>query len=321
MPHQKDLLSRHGTLSDDDTLDAVAVDTIQVLKHCATDNTKDYFGATGKLPPKSAQIVEPHYVPYHTFRDDKDDTDWIGLKMSTNALKGRPDPVLLSPGEYKLELKLPKALNRNVAYDTAGAIIGSISTLTAADEDAANEAYMRGLPTAYVDVQIIVRTKKYSLLSTRGMLDLGVHSHFVRTWAVQPHEGNVELELKMHSHSVLKRLKVEAVLYRRDFRQEEENAAEARRKMQAERGKAILQKALSVPKTKGRRRLDPDVKIQDVVYTFYHHVAPERLPNLDFVFQHFAERDDDLINTLEAKYHVRFDNRGNFVLADDHPPY
>ncbi|GBG25916.1 Hypothetical Protein FCC1311_021352 [Hondaea fermentalgiana] len=305
--------SRHGTLCENDTVDAVAVDTIQVLQHYTTEGTKDYFGEAGKLPPEAAQMHSPRYVVYHTFRDEKDDTDWIGLKLSSNSTKGSPPAVPLVPGEYKIELKLPKDLNRNVAYDTAGAIIGGISTLGAQDEEKANEAFARGLPTSYVDVQVIAGAKKYAVLSTRGILDLGLHSSFVRSFCVQPHDGDVTLQVKMHSHTVLKRLKVEAKLYRRDFHAKEMDAAEARRRATAKRGKAILHQALAAAADTPRQRLDPDVDIRHVVESFYGDMAPERLPNLDFVFRHFAGRDDDLINTIEAKYGVRFDRRGNYI--------
>ena len=78
------------------------------------------------MPPKAAQQYEPRYVVYHEFKDEKAALDWIGLNKVTNDTKGRLTPVVLTPGEYKLELRLPKDINRNLAHDLSGVVVGGI---------------------------------------------------------------------------------------------------------------------------------------------------------------------------------------------------
>lgn len=334
--------SRHGTLNEDDTAGAVQVDTQQVLDHCQTATTAGLFGAAGALPPKSAQKLEPRYVVYHTLKDDKTGQDWIGLNKVKNAEKGTLEPIPLVPGEYKLELRLPRALNKNLAHDMSGSIVGSLSSLGYQDEDKAEEVLKRGLPTSYMDVHIVVQAKKFAVCEIRGTLDLGVHASFLRTFAVLPTHGDAQLQISLYSHSVLKRLKVVGVLHRRDPAPPEAPKA-TRRRREANSGKAILRSALShgedeakvtakakpgARRTQGpgqghghgaapppapqQTRLDADVDVRAVVRDFYGVVAPQRVDNVDVVFGHFSDRHDDLINTLEAKYRVVFDRRGNF---------
>ncbi len=288
-------VSRHGTLDETDTSDAVAIKVNQVLEHCDTPNTSHVFGAAGALPPKTAQKIEARYMPYHVFRDEKQGTDWIGLNLLSNNEKGVLQPVVLSPGEYKIELKLSKNLNKNFAVDSMGTVVGGIGSLV--DSENREEVRSRGMPNSYIDISLNVQAKRYAITSTSGIVDLGVHREFVRTFTVKEQDGMSTMNLTLKSHSVFKRLKVEGVLYRRDFTPEEPEGKVQRRRAQA--GKEILRKALS----SGQTRLNKGVDMQTVVRAFYSAVAPDRLKNLDVVFKHFEGRDDDLINTLEAKYH------------------
>jgi hypothetical protein len=325
MASKKDRMSKHGTLNENDTEGAVGINVNMVLEHTQTATTAELFGAAGKLPPTAAQRVEPRYTVFHTFRDDKADTPWIGLNKVTNADKGDVPAIALSPGEYKIELKLNKMANRNIAHDLGGAVVGSVQSLVEADEDKASATRARGMPNSYVDVHFAVQAKRYAITDVRGVLDLGVFSTFSRVFVVQPHESEASFKLDLYSHSVLKRLKVEGALFRRDFAPEEEDSATVRRN--AAKGREILKKALSAGEGKGaaapapapppppalRGRLDPDVDIKVVVQAFYEAKARDRLGNLPVVFKHFAGRDDDLIATLEAKYGVKFDARGRFA--------
>jgi len=316
MPARKNKPSRHGTLNEQDTSDAVAIDTGMVLEHVQTANTGHLFGDIGKLPPRSAQILEPRYVVYHTFRDERNGTSWIGLNKVTNSEKGKIGPILLVPGQYKLELKLPKLLNRNIAHDMSGTILGGISSLALSDEKA-EEAYKRGVPTSYVDLHLVVQGKKHGILDAHGVMDLGVHSTFVQTFSVQERDGNeVQLTLKMYSHSVIKRLKVEGTLFRRDF-PAKPNEQELKQRREATKGKVILREALNSGETNSAQsRLDPDVDLREVVTKFYETVAPERLANVNLVFEHFKGREKEIVSTLEVKYQATFDRRGNFVLHE-----
>jgi len=311
-------VSRHGTLTEKDTTGAVAVNVQRVIEHCQTATTNTLFGSTGKLPPSAARIVEQRYVVWHSLRDEKAGLDWIGLNKVTNAEKGNIGPIQLVPGEYKLELKLSKQLNRNFAHELTGSLVGGLSSIGAQDVERAKEIQGRGLPNAYVDVRALVQAKFYAIADVRGVLDLGVHSTFTRVFAVQPTDTVANLHLQMYSHSVLKRLKVEGVLYRRDFTPEEPDHVALRSRVAAARkGKEILNKALSGNRDATlRTRLDEDVVLFDVVKDFYAQVAPDRLGKLDGVFQHFAGRDDDLIATLEVKYNAQFDRRGKFVVKE-----
>jgi hypothetical protein len=321
MASKKDRLSKHGTLNETDTDGAVGINVNLVLEHTQTATTAELFGAAGKLPPTAAQRVEPRYTVFHTFRDDKADTPWIGLNKVTNTEKGDVPAIALSPGEYKIELKLNKMANRNIAHDLGGVVVGGVQSLVEADEEKASATRARGMPNSYVDVHFTVQAKRYAIANVRGVLDLGVFSTFSRIFVVQPHETEVTFKLDLYSHSVLKRLKVEGALFRRDFAPEEEDSATVRRN--AAKGREILKKALSGGDSKSapsppppaalRGRLDPDVDIKVVVQAFYEAKARDRLGNLPVVFKHFTGRDDDLIATLEAKYGVKFDARGNFA--------
>ncbi|CAK8999771.1 Uncharacterized protein SCF082_LOCUS6201 [Durusdinium trenchii] len=314
MGRDKHRPSRHGTLDERDTTGAVAVDTNQVLEHCRTANTKHLFGGAGELPPTAAQVYEPSYVKLLTLRDEKAGVDWIGLNKVTNAEKGVVGPVKLAPGEYKLEVRLPKELNKNIAHDMGGLLVGGIQSIglnIAQEEDKAREAYKRGMPTSFIDLQVEVQAKKYALVSQRGTLDLGLHESFARTFTVKPVDGETTFKLSMVSHSVLKRLKVQGALYMRNFAPEKE---QHRRKQTAGKGKQILHSALTGEDAASpRHRLDADVNTRSFLTHFYQTEAPDRLAKIEQVLTHFENREDDLVATLETKYGVKFDRRGDWT--------
>ena len=263
--------------------------------------------AAGALPPVSARNNEPHYVTYYTLRDEPAGTDWIGLNKVTNADKGVLGPIDLVPGEYKLELSLPKRINANLFHDGFGSIAGGVQSLLISEADKAQAAKERGLPSSFLSVKVVVQAKKYAIAELKGEMDLGLSNTFTRTFIVPPRDSLVHMTIEMKSQTVLKRLKVTGVLYRRDFASPEPNV-KVERKKAAATGKEILHRALSAEQP----RLDPDVNLQKIVYKFYEDNNPERLKYLDKVFSHFKGRDNDLIHTLEAKYNVKFNNRGEY---------
>ena len=57
-------------------------------------------------------------------------------------------------------------------------------------------------------------------------------------------------------------------------------------------------------------RLAPDVDVRGALVEFYQTFAPHKLGDIDRVLQHFDGRVNDLIETLEVKYKVKFDERG-----------
>mmetsp|Transcript_7235 Transcript_7235/g.11539 ORF Transcript_7235/g.11539 Transcript_7235/m.11539 type:complete len:307 (-) Transcript_7235:1266-2186(-) len=294
--------SRHGTLGENDTDQAVAVSVNQVLAHCQTATTKDLFGAAGSLPPKSAQRYEPRYIVYYTLKDGKSGANWIGLNKVNNTEKGRIESIPLVPGEYKIELKLSKQLNKNLAHDVTGSVVGGIQSMGLSDEDKAKEIKDRGMPNSYIDVTARVQAKKYAISEFRGILDLGVHSTFTRVFTVHVQDGEACLDLGLFSHSLFKRLKVEGVVFRRDFTPAEPEIAIERRRNGARKGKEIFRKALSSGPPKNR--LDDDVSIQAVVREFYEKYAPERLGNLDVVFRHFKGRNGKLMDFSKCSSNV-----------------
>ena len=63
-------------------------------------------------------------------------------------------------------------------------------------------------------------------------------------------------------------------------------------------------------------KLNPNVKIEVLLENFYRDVAPEKIPEIPRVVNHFMARDKHpgiLLATLEDKYKVKFRPDGSFV--------
>lgn len=69
--------------------------------------------------------IEPEnkWSIYLQIKDPKTGQNWVGLNRITNSDKGAYSLDLI-PGEYKVELALPKGLNANLATDVTGTIVG-----------------------------------------------------------------------------------------------------------------------------------------------------------------------------------------------------
>lgn len=186
----------------------------------------------------------------------------------------------------------------------------------AQDTKKAEEKYKRGIPQQYLDVRIRATGKKYGIIDERGIMDLGVHRSFVRTFKVNKRECPASLSLTLYSHSILKRLKVVVKVFRRDIVRRIESDLQ-RQIWLEQRGKQLLRKALdesdtSSEKTKEKpsKRLLPEVDVLKMVQDFYRAYAPDKEARAPAVVSHFKGRVDDMIRSIELKYSVVFDKHG-----------
>ena len=189
-----------------------------------------------------------------------------------------------------------------------------LASLGAQDTKKAEEKYKRGLPQQYLDVRIRATGKKYGIIDERGVMDLGVHRSFVRTFKLTKREAPARLSLTMYSHSILKRLKVIVKIFRRDIVRRIESDLQ-RQIWLEKRGKQLLRKALDdteSPKKNGRpsQRLLPEVDIHAMIEDFYRAYAPDKIARAGAVVEHFEGRVDDMIRSIELKYNVVFDQHG-----------
>ncbi|KAH9246808.1 hypothetical protein BASA81_015586 [Batrachochytrium salamandrivorans] len=81
-------------------------------------------------------------------------------------------------------------------------------------------------------------------------------------------------------------------------------------------GKSITQEEEGTPKKttgNGKQFLHSNVDLRVVVMSFYTVYAKSKLPEIDGILAHFANRESDLFRTLEVKYDVTFSPDGTCV--------
>lgn len=252
--------------------------------------------------------MERRYVDYWKVVDPENiDLDWVGLTIATNEKKGL-FTVDLVPGEYRLELKLPKDLNRNVLGSFTGAIVGGIKSLTL-DGEEAEEAMQRGIPNMYADINICVQAPRYAILDITSVMDLGVHDSFTQIFSVKEIDMPAKLKIRAESHTTMKRLKLQGTLKRRDFAQSKRASVAApsaaagiskgmSAKRLSEEGKQLIKEAYKTAADddallSSRKKLHPSVDPKTFLVNFYAAYAPSKIPDVDKVVAHFKGRTDD----------------------------
>mmetsp|Transcript_1199 Transcript_1199/g.1797 ORF Transcript_1199/g.1797 Transcript_1199/m.1797 type:complete len:327 (+) Transcript_1199:250-1230(+) len=321
MPSQRHKISKHGTLHQADVSGAVPIQVQQVVDNCQNSNLQDFFGLAGELPPDKAQEPIVQYNSYYTLKDPQTGESWIGLTKGNNREKGTIS-IDLQPGQYRIELELPRQLNANFFHDFTGVVVGGIRSLVEDDPQRAEEKYKRGLPSSKLNVTVRVVGKKYGIMDAKAVMDLGTMTKFSRVFRVKQNEAPARLEIILHSHSPIKRLKVIGNVARRDFPVAKEQTPSQIRKIYKE-AKVIVHEALAIDNNNGShnsdanksrntsKRLDSDVDILQMIVKFYRAYAPEKVNMSDRVVEHFEGRIDEMIFSFEMKYNVRFDRRGN----------
>jgi len=322
-------VSKHGTLDERDLEDVQEIDIDHVLQHKYSASTTHIFGKIGGLPPAAALAVERRYTKFWSILGENG-TEYVGLTKSNSAAKGK-FKEMLPEGQYRLVVKLVKSQNV-LEYATApiGTFIGGMSSLVVPAEKR-EEAYGRGMPTEYVDVNVTVSTSNYVIMEHKVELDQRIDM-FTRVFVVKQADANSNAEFKMtcNSNSIVKKMKVQADLLRCDL----PRVRAVSTSREAAQGKELLKRVLSSgsepkaaaakptpppppPKGKGKRfvLLNESVPVSDVLVRFYSVHAPEKVSQVPKIMEHFLTRDKHfgvLFATLEDKYRVVFDANGNW---------
>jgi hypothetical protein len=311
-------------------VDAREVDVDQVLQHRFSASTSHLFGKTGSLPPEDA-VVERRYTKWWSTVGEHGQ-DYVGLNKANSSTKGRfliPDLV---EGEYKLVIKLSKS-NNILGYATVpiGVILGGVNML-AAPADKKEETYARGMPTEYVEVTVTVKTDSYVILETKAELDQGADL-MTRVFTIKESDVNASVQIVCNSFSLLKRMRIQADLFRCDL----PTKKPAVWNMRAEQGRNLVKQALSsssqletkpvpvppvqqaratTPRKKKRTvLLDSSVNVEEVLFDFYSQHAPEKVEEIPKIVDFFIQRDKHLgvlFATLEDKYGVTFQKNGQW---------
>lgn len=305
------------------------IDLDKVLQHTYSASTSHLFGKTGSLPPQDA-VVERRYVKFWSVSGEND-ADFVALDKRNSATKGVFEEHGLTEGEYKLVCKLVRTQNM-LEYATApfGAIIGGVNALVVPPEKREG-TLARGMPTEYVDVHMIVKTDKYMIMDQKTELDNG-NDTFIRVFTVRRNE-TATFSLKLQSYSLVKRMRIQATIFRCDLPPPSVTAS------RAAAGRRLVQNALSsgnetnskppkpskapIPpkqphskkKDKRRVQIKSTIPIEKVLEKFYSQYAPEKVSQIPAIIDYFLTRDQDLgvlFATLEDKYGVTFDSNGHW---------
>jgi hypothetical protein len=324
-------VSKHGTLNEHDVQDVREVDIDQVLQHVHSASTAHIFGKPGSLPPDEAMAIERRYTRYWSIQGENGQ-DYVGLNKSNSAAKGRFQIKGLVEGEYKLVVRYVKSQNViGLATAPLGMIIGGVSSLVA-PADKREETYARGMPTEYVEVNMLVRTGAYVIMEQRAELDSGSDT-FTRVFTIREADADAgtDFTLACSSYSLVKRMRIQADLFRCDLpRPRATSRAEF-----AAQGRKLINQAFSsgsnrdirappppppVPQAQPRKAkrsvyIRADAPASQILVRFYSKYAPEKVPEVPKIIEHFLTRDKHLgilFATLEDKYSVRFDEKGEW---------
>jgi len=325
--------------------DAKPIDIDQILAHRNSGSTSHLFGRFGALPPEEALAVERRYLKYWAI-EGENGLDYVGLNKANSSSKGKFEVRNLAEGDYKLIVRLNKTRDV-IGYATApiGVIIGGMTSLVVSAEKR-EETFARGMPTEYVEVQMRVGNSARVIMEQRVEIDQGNDS-FTRVFSVNRSdaEAQTNLELVCTSYSLVKRMKVQAELFRCDPEVPDATTTAYR----AAQGRRLVNAALSggdaglPPKMKPAARapaatsaagakkqpaakpkravyIHDSVPVSQVLRRFYAVHAPEKVPEVPKIVEHFLTRDKHLgvlFATLEDKYNVRFNANGEWTGPDD----
>jgi hypothetical protein len=336
-------VSKHGTLNEKDVEDVAEVNLDLLLKARLSESPSHLFGNTGNLPPKEV-VVERRYIKTWSIVNENGVDQYVGLNKGNSNSKGRFEVSDLVPGEYKLVVKLLKTPNNlllDIASAPIGAIIGGVSSLVSSSEDHA----MRGNPAETVECLALVSTPKYVIAEKNIEID-HINDTVTMMFVVREIDSKCTLNLSFISHSLVKRLRVAADLFRYDLPPPLPPSTKPRpatprffptpsekeKAFKVEQGRDLMQRAFSsgdekriiVPqpptkKTNARVKrcvsINSSLPFEKILSDFYYIHAPEKVAEVPKIISFFQNRDKNLgtlFATLEDKYGVKFNYEGEW---------